>query len=40
MDVRVDVNWLGKGMHFEAGNEEGGLIRIDGNREVGGLEAE
>ncbi len=37
MDVKVDVNWLGSGMHFEAGNEEGGLIRIDGNTNDGGL---
>lgn len=38
MDVKVDVNWLGDGHHFEAGNEEGGKIRIDGDRTVGGLE--
>jgi len=38
MDVKVDVNWLGEGFHFEAGNEEGGKIRIDGNLTVGGLE--
>lgn len=38
MDVKVDVNWLGEGLHFESGNENGGLIRIDGNRTVGGLD--
>ena len=36
--MKVDVKWLNEGYHFEAGNEEGGLIRIDGNTEVGGLE--
>ncbi len=39
MDVKVDVNWLAEGYHFEAGNEQGGLIRIDGNTNAGGLES-
>ena len=39
MDVKVDVNWLGDGFHFEAGNEQGGLIRMDGNTYAGGLES-
>lgn len=39
MDVKVDVNWLGDGYRFEAGNEQGGLIRIDGNTNAGGLES-
>ena len=38
MGVKIDINWLGKGMHMEAANEEGGKIRIDGDRTVGGLE--
>lgn len=38
MDIKVDVNWLGAGFHMEAGNEEGGKIRIDGDRKIGGLE--
>lgn len=36
--MKVDVNWLGKDYHMEAGNAEGGKIRIDGNTEIGGLE--
>ncbi len=36
--MKVDVNWLGKDFHMEAGNEEGGKIRIDGNTRIGGLE--
>ena len=39
MDVKVDVNWLGEGYHFEAGNEQGGLIRIDGNTNAYGLQS-
>lgn len=39
MDVKVDVNWLGEGYHFEAGNEQGGLIRIDGNTSGNGLDS-
>lgn len=38
MSVKVDVTWLGKDFHMEAGNEEGGKIRIDGKRNIGGLE--
>lgn len=38
MDVKVNVNWLGKGFHMEAENETLGKIRIDGNRNIGGLE--
>jgi putative redox protein len=37
MDVNVDVNWLGDGYHFEAANEQGGLIRMDGNTGKNGL---
>ncbi len=36
--MKIDVNWLGKDFHMEAGNEEGGKIRIDGNTKIGGLE--
>ncbi len=36
--MKVDVNWLGKDFHMEAGNEEGGKIRIDGNTRIGGIE--
>lgn len=36
--MKVDVNWLGKDFHMEAGNEEGGKIRIDGNTKIGGLD--
>ncbi|MEX0610346.1 MAG: OsmC family protein [Balneolaceae bacterium] len=36
--MKIQVNWLQKGQHFEAGNEEGGKIRIDGDRVIGGLE--
>ena len=36
--MKVDVNWLGKDFHMEAGNEEGGKIRIDGKTNIGGLE--
>ncbi len=36
--MKVDVNWLGKDFHMEAGNEEGGNIRIDGKTNIGGLE--
>ena len=38
MSVKINVNWLGEGFHMEAANEEGGLIRIDGNKNIGGLE--
>ena len=38
MDVKVDINWLNQGFHMEAANEEGGVIRIDGDRKIGGLE--
>lgn len=36
--MKVDVNWLTKDFHMEAGNEEGGKIRMDGNTNIGGLE--
>ncbi|GAB5409859.1 MAG: OsmC family protein [Balneolaceae bacterium] len=36
--MKVDVNWLAKDFHMEAGNEEGGKIRMDGNTNIGGLE--
>ncbi|MEX0721341.1 MAG: OsmC family protein [Balneolaceae bacterium] len=36
--MKIEVKWLQKDLHFEAGNEEGGKIRIDGDRIVGGLE--
>ena len=36
--MKIDVKWLQDGYHFEAANEEGGLIRIDGNTEIGGLQ--
>tara|TARA_R110002126_G_scaffold1684_1_gene9994 strand:+ start:388 stop:807 length:420 start_codon:yes stop_codon:yes gene_type:complete len=36
--MNVTVNWLQKDFHMEAGNEEGGKIRIDGNTNIGGLE--
>ena len=36
MDVNVDVNWFKHGYHFEE-NEQGGLIRMDGNTGKNGL---
>ena len=36
--MSITVNWLQKGFHMEATNEEGGKIRMDGNTEIGGLE--
>lgn len=36
--MQVKVNWLQKDFHMEAGNEEGGKIRIDGDTQIGGLE--
>ncbi len=36
--MSITVNWLKKDFHMEAGNEEGGKIRIDGNTIIGGLE--
>lgn len=36
--MKIDVNWLGKDLHFEAENETDGKIRIDGNNKIGGLE--
>ena len=36
--MNIKVNWLQKDFHMEAGNEEGGKIRIDGNTQIGGLE--
>lgn len=36
--MKVTVQKLDKDLHMEAENEEGGLIRMDGNTEIGGLE--
>ncbi len=36
--MNVKVNWLNKDFHMEALNEEGGIIRLDGNTSIGGLE--
>lgn len=36
--MKIDVNWLGKDLHFEAENETDGKIRIDGNNKIGGLD--
>lgn len=36
--MKIDVNWLGKGLHFESENETKGKIRIDGSNSIGGLE--
>lgn len=36
--MNIKVNWLQKDFHMEAGNEEGGKIRMDGNTNIGGLE--
>ena len=36
--MNITVDWLKKDFHMEAGNEEGGKIRIDGNTVIGGLE--
>ncbi len=36
--MKVDINWLGKDFHMEAGNEEGGKIRMDGKTNIGGLD--
>ena len=36
--MKVTVQKLEKDLHMEAENEEGGLIRMDGNTEIGGLE--
>lgn len=38
MDVKIEVDWLKEGFHLEASNEEGGKIRLDGDRKIGGLE--
>ena len=38
MNTEVKVNWLSKDQHFEATNEEGGKIRMDGSTSIGGLE--
>ncbi len=34
----ISVNWLKKDFHLEASNQEGGVIRMDGNTAIGGLE--
>lgn len=36
--MKVDVNWLNKESHLEATNEHGGIIRIDGDSTIGGME--
>lgn len=36
--MNIKVNWLQKDFHMEAGNEEGGKIRMDGKTNIGGLE--
>jgi len=36
--MKVTVQKLEKDLHMEAKNEEGGLVRMDGNTEIGGLE--
>ncbi|NGP75689.1 OsmC family protein [Balneolaceae bacterium YR4-1] len=36
--MKVTVQKLDKDLHMEAENEEGGLIRMDGNTQIGGLE--
>ncbi len=36
--MNITVDWLKKDFHMEAGNEEGGKIRLDGNTVIGGLE--
>lgn len=36
--MNITVNWLQKDFHMEAGSEEGGKIRMDGNTKIGGLE--
>lgn len=36
--MKIDVNWLGEGLHFESENETNGKIRIDGSNSIGGLE--
>lgn len=36
--MKIDVNWLGEGLHFESENETNGKIRIDGSNAIGGLE--
>lgn len=36
--MTISVNWLKKDYHLEASNAEGGIIRMDGNTKIGGLE--
>ncbi|MEX1012001.1 MAG: OsmC family protein [Balneolaceae bacterium] len=36
--MKISVQTLDKERHMEASNEEGGRIRMDGTREIGGLE--
>ncbi|MEX0723341.1 MAG: OsmC family protein [Gracilimonas sp.] len=36
--MKINVNWLGEGLHFESENETNGKIRIDGSNSIGGLE--
>lgn len=36
--MKVTVQKLDKDLHMEAANEEGGLIRMDGKNQIGGLE--
>lgn len=37
-NIKITVQTLDRERHMEAVNEEGGRIRMDGHREVGGLE--
>lgn len=36
--MKVTIQKLEKELHMEARNEEGGLVRMDGNKQIGGLE--
>ncbi|MFH5833162.1 OsmC family protein [Halalkalibaculum sp. DA3122] len=36
--MRITINKLEEELHMEAQNEEGGAIRIDGTRSIGGIE--
>ena len=36
--MNIEVNWLGKDFHMEAANDEGGIIRMDGKTNIGGIE--
>lgn len=36
--MKITINRLEKEQHMEAKNEEGGIIRLDGTRTIGGIE--